>query len=439
MARIASGFRMLRAMRCQARVGGVVFDGIDGTAVADEGHRHFGLGHGSTPSARRRCQHERYLGTSQLFRSICAPSCQEYRPRAAKRERRPTCTSASTCWSWAMMMPAAARISLQAVDEAGILGSAWSDQFANVHFVGFGPGRAHHQVDGHIAGENQRQARRNVGEDHLVAVFTGQLREDRQHGFLRGIETGVRMQGAVVAQVPGGVFGQLRKRCQGTGNEVVQWPAVQAIGVVAVVIVLEHHLPVPGKHTAGLRVAGQFGIDKIVTVDRFFHVLQPGRQGRCVSVEVYKNETQPGFHLERWQPDFGLVEIFGSVHCRTVRQCPVQAVTPLVVRTDEAAGVAAAFRDQHGTVPAHGRHGAQFAVKVADDDERLADDGGGEKVAGAAHLGLAADAEPFVVEDRLFFEFVELRVCIADRRQGLRPLYRQDGTGEGIKERIGQQ
>jgi len=57
--------------------------------------------------------------------------------------------------------------------------------------------------------------------------------------------------------------------------------------------------------------------------------------------------------------------------------------------------------------------------------QRLADDFTGEVVAGLPDPGLASHAQPFVVEQRFLFEFVEVAIGVAERRQRLRVLDRQ--------------
>ncbi len=227
------------------------------------------------------------------------------------------------------------------------------------------------------------------------------------------------MGGAVEAQVAGGVGRQLGEDGQGAGHEVVQRPVVQLVGVIAVVVVLEHHLPVPGV-PRGRAGAGAVGGGEAVAGDGVLHRGQARGQGRGVHVEVDEDEAQPGLHLEAGQVDLPLVEIAGPLHRRRVHQMAVQAIGPVVVGAQEAARVARAFGHQHAPVLADRRHGHELALAGAGHQDGLADDAGGEVVAGFRHPALAADAEPFVIEHRLFLELVESGVDVAGRGQGLR-------------------
>ncbi len=55
---------------------------------------------------------------------------------------------------------------------------------------------------------------------------------------------------------------------------------------------------------------------------------------------------------------------------------------------------------------------------LADNDQRLADDRGGEIVARFGDPGFPPDAEPFMAEHGLLFELEEAGVGVAARRQG---------------------
>jgi hypothetical protein len=193
---------------------------------------------------------------------------------------------------------------------------------------------------------------------------------------------------------------------------------MQLVGVVAVVVVLEHHLPVPGE-LAGHRRRQALGVRQVVIGDGVLDGGQARGQGRRLGVEIDEDEAQPDLDLEGRQLDGLLVEVAGALHGRRVHQVAVQRIDPVVIGTDEAAGVAPPLGHQHGAVLAHRRHRLDLVGAVLGHDDRLADDRGGEVVALLLHPVDAAHAQPFVIEQRLLLEVVEGRVGVAGRRQGL--------------------
>ena len=142
--------------------------------------------------------------------------------------------------------------------------------------------------------------------------------EDRQHGPLGGIEAGVGMERAIEAQEAGvGGIGVGKHRPL-AGDEVVQRPAVQLAGVVAVVVVLEHDLPVPGE------LAGHGGRRPRRRRGRSWRSPRPRRQARRErrggAVEIDEDEALPDLHLERRQG--------GPTSCRNRRCAPWPARSP---------------------------------------------------------------------------------------------------------------
>src|ERR1700712_2759657 len=92
------------------------------------------------------------------------------------------------------------------------------------------------------------------------------MREDRQQRTLGGIEARVGMQGAVQAVITGGVFRQFRKLCETAWNEIMQRAVMKLVGVIPVIVVLEHHLPVPGILSAWRR-RRSIGLGQPITFD----------------------------------------------------------------------------------------------------------------------------------------------------------------------------
>ena len=103
--------------------------------------------------------------------------------------------------------------------------------------------------------------------------------EQFQDAALQRIDGAVHVGRAVVTEIAGGVGGQFRKARQSARDHVMH-STMQAIGVVAVVVVFEHHLPVPriGRGAIRPRPIGQF---RFIILDRQSKRFQPRRQGRA--------------------------------------------------------------------------------------------------------------------------------------------------------------
>ena len=203
------------------------------------------------------------------------------------------------------------------------------------------------------------------------------------------------------------------------GGERLEGP-VQPAGVVRVVEVLHHDLPVPGQVRDRLALEGGGGLQPVVgeqLVD-----LGHGRAERAgLLVEVGHDEPLPELHLELGQAVVGPVEVRGAVHGRRAQQRPVEPVGPVVVRAGEPPAVARALGDHHAPVAAHRRQDAHLAVGVAGCDEGLARDGDAPEIAWIGKLVGPAHAQPLALEDGPALELVELgrRVQLGGEHPGL--------------------
>ena len=106
-------------------------------------------------------------------------------------------------------------------------------------------------------------------------------------------------------------------------KEVVQRTLMQAIGVVAIIIVLKHYLPVPFK-LHGCCGTHFFRFAHVEALNGAFHCTESRRQGTGSAIEIYKHESLPDLGLQQRQPDLGFVKIAGLLHCRRIHQCAVQ-------------------------------------------------------------------------------------------------------------------
>ena len=140
--------------------------------------------------------------------------------------------------------------------------------------------------------------------------------------------------------------------------------------MVAVVEVLEHHLPVPRQ--AGERErAGADGVGELVVGEERLVALERRGEWRGGRVEVDEDEAVPLLDLQAGQAPLRLVERRRALHRRRAEQAAVEGVAPVVVRALERRRVAGSLAHLHRPVPAHRRQGVDRARLVAGDDDRL--------------------------------------------------------------------
>ena len=325
---------------------------------------------------------------------------------------------------------------LEEIVEQGILQRRRFQAVADVDGYVAGVGRADDEV-GHLVGDDgQGQGRGDQHEAAPLALLVGEVGEHGQDAALGGIERAVDV-GEVLDPADGAVGvvpGQ--EVVHVAGSEGLERP-MQPAGVIGVVEVLHHDLPVPGKVVD--RLALQGGGRRQAVVGEHGVDLGHGRpEGRGVVVEVGHDEPLPHLDLESGQRMLGPVEARGPVHRRGSQQLSVEPVGPVVVGAGEAAAVAGALRDHHSPVLAHGRHHPQFAIGVVNRDQRLTRDGYAAEVAGFGQLVGAAHAEPLPLEDGPSLELVELRRGIEHGRQQPGLVHRPDGVGEAGQQVVGQ-
>ena len=113
---------------------------------------------------------------------------------------------------------------------------------------------SHQEEESLVGGRAETKARGNEGESGPPTLFFGQLRKNRIESLVRGVETRVNMyvsgfsEDDVAFVVPRD--GKTREFAGAEGLDVL----MELRGVVAVVEILEHDLPVPGKTLKDNRV-----------------------------------------------------------------------------------------------------------------------------------------------------------------------------------------
>jgi hypothetical protein len=191
---------------------------------------------------------------------------------------------------------------------------------------------------------------------------------------------------------------------------------VESTGVVRVVEVLEHHLPVPREIGQRLARAPHRGRE-LEVLERCFQLGQRRRQRRRVGIEAGEDEALPDLHPQAGKAVLLLVERDRPLHRGRPEQTAIEAVAPVVIRACELRAAAGALSDDHAAVPAHRRQDADDAAPVADDYQRLVDDLERVPVAWLRDLALAADAEPCMAEDRFLLEREPRRGDVELRRE----------------------
>src|SRR4051812_17527224 len=283
----------------------------------------------------------------------------------------------------------------------------------------------------------QAQSRGDQGERRTPSLFFSEIGKHREQRL------GGRVEAAVDVRVTVGAKDHVRRFVPSDreGSEVA-WTeildgVVQAVGVIAVVEVLEHHLPVPWevgeRETCGGRCVGQVVVLEVRLV---------GSEGRCQglrsTVEVDEQEPEPLLDQQTGKTPLRLHEAGGPFHRRRAQQASVEPVHPLVVGAGEGAAVAAIVDDLHPSVLAYRRERMDCAVLGSGDDQSFAVDGRGEVITRLGDPVDSSDAQPLVIEQRVAFELEELVGGVTRRRQRARLVDVEDRVVEGHEQVGGQ-
>src|SRR5258708_29280945 len=90
---------------------------------------------------------------------------------------------------------------------------------------------------------------------------------------------------------------------------------MQSVRMISIVVVLEHHFPIPLETIRGTR-GGSRELREFVVLDDFLDVSQTRRQGFGIGVEIHEDEALPNLHLEARPAVSRLFEVARSAPCR---------------------------------------------------------------------------------------------------------------------------
>src|SRR5437016_548088 len=107
-------------------------------------------------------------------------------------------------------------------------------------------------------------------------------------------------------------------------------------------------------------------------------------------IEIHKDELFPGFTTKRHHAHGAAVEELDAFDIGSANQAAIQRVGPAVILAAEDIFAAAAESDGSRAMSANVAEGTQFALLVANDDDWLTSDIGGEKTLGVANGALHA-------------------------------------------------
>ena len=258
-----------------------------------------------------------------------------------------------------------------------------------------------------IGGSADAERGRNQSEARPPSFLFGEVGENRQQGFVGGVEAAVYVSVAVGAEDHiAAVVPRHRELRHMAGAEILD-DLMQTVGVIAVVEVLKHDLPVP-RQIAERESARADAVGQVVVGQKRGEAFQSGRKGLSVKVKAHEDEPFPHFHQQLGQAVVGFAEIFCALHCGCAQQSSVQAVAPVVIRAGEGAGVARVVADLHASVLTDGREHIYLAVFVAGRDDSFAVHFGSEVVARLGYLRSQAEAQPFVIPEGFELKVVEL-------------------------------
>ena len=195
--------------------------------------------------------------------------------------------------------------------------------------------------------------------------------------------------------------------------------------VAAVQVVVDEHLPV-----ARQRVLA--ALEEPETLERS-HLSgqrgQPLSQRRRRRPEVHEHQRPPAVHVHRDQSLLLPAKVLDALELRKAAQLTPEIVGPPVVATAQLPGVALGLgHHARGAVTADVEEGADVARVVAQDEQRLPGDLGGDEVSRTLQLIAAGHQLPGVAEHPLPLERVDARVAVPGRGEGARAGQREAGV-----------
>ena len=217
-------------------------------------------------------------------------------------------------------------------------------------------------------------------------------------------------------------------------------PGVQQAGVVGVLDVLLHELPVTRN---ALAVVAQDL--ELAAVEQAIEPPQDLRaqvvlEGLHVEVEGGEDHAAARGHLQLGQAVVGGLEVrrhaaldlavlLDAPPQRYPAQLALQVVAPLVIRADEGTEVAVPFAaETHAAVGAHVLEDVERAVGVAHQDHRALAHHRSLEVPGVGHLGLQAHVAPVApVEEALQLLAIDLIAGVGDEGDAVRAVAFPDG------------
>src|SRR5689334_18544786 len=150
-----------------------------------------------------------------------------------------------------------------------------------------------------------------------------------------------------------------------------------------------------------------------------------------LKIEIDENELAPGFAAQRHHAHSAAIEKLDAIDVRSANEAAVESVGPAVVLAAQDIFAAAAERDRARAMAAHVAEGAQLALLVAHDDDRLADNihrkktfWVGNRTLGSVHFATGlmqrSDELPGALKDARFFNFQNRSIRVEARCERLR-------------------
>src|SRR5213082_541948 len=201
--------------------------------------------------------------------------------------------------------------------------------------------------------------------------------------------------------------------------------------VVALEIIVDVNLPVAVDDViAALREVQALELE---AVGLLRDLPQVGGKRLGLKIEIDKNELAPSFAAQRHHAHGGAIEKLDAIDVRRTNQAAVEGVGPAVVLAAQDIFAAATERDGARAMAADIAEAAEFALLVAYNDDRLADNIHGKETLGvgdgapgsiyfAAALMKRSNELPSTLENPRFFNFQNRGVGVETRREGLRAL-----------------
>ena len=178
---------------------------------------------------------------------------------------------------------------------------------------------------------------------------------------------------------------------------------MQLVGMVAIIKVFKHHLPVPWQ-VSECESSRTYRSFKFVVFKEWFVSGQGWGQRCCIFIKVDKNKAFPAFNFELGETPVLFFKVRCSFHSGCAKESTIQAVDPLVVGACKRSAVSRVLNDLHSTVLADTWECMNFTWFISGDNDWFRVCGRAEIVAWPRDAADQTYTQPFGIKYFPLFE-----------------------------------